>query len=122
MKIAVPIDDSSPETRVCVSFGRAPYFLIYDIDSNTESYMRNSAADSQGGAGIKAAQVVADTGVEALLTPRCGDNAAQVIETAGIKIYRTVNDSVKDNITAFNEGRLTLLTDIHPGFHGHGGQ
>ncbi len=122
MKIVIPVDKNSIENRVCSSFGRAPYFLIYDIESQTSSYVSNHAAASQGGAGIKAAQIVADTGVRALLTPRCGDNAARVFAAAGIKIYKTINDSVNDNITAFSQGKLTLLTDIHAGFHGQGGK
>ncbi|MEA4924335.1 MAG: NifB/NifX family molybdenum-iron cluster-binding protein [Syntrophomonadaceae bacterium] len=122
MKIVLPVGDNSIETKVCSSFGRAPYLLIYDIESQTSSYVSNHAAISQGGAGIKAAQIVADTDVSALLTPRCGDNAARVFAAAGIKIYKTINDSVKDNIAAFSQGKLTLLTDIHPGFHGQGGK
>ena len=33
MKIAIPVDEKSLESNVCVSFGRAPYFLIYDTES-----------------------------------------------------------------------------------------
>lgn len=118
MKIAVPVDDKSMEKRVCISFGRAPYFLIYDTESKASTFVSNGAAISQGGAGIKAAQVVVDSHVSALLTPRCGENAAKVIDAASIKIYKTINDSIQDNLAALNEGRLKLLTDIHPGLHG----
>jgi len=122
MKIAVPVDNNSMETRLCVSFGRAPYFLIFDTESNEATFLNNSAATSQGGAGIKAAQAVVDSHAGALLTPRCGEKAAQVISAANIKIFKTINDSIQDNIAAFNEGKLTLLTDVHPGFHGQGGK
>lgn len=122
MKIAIPVDDKFMETKVCVSFGRAPYFLFYDTESKDSVFVENSAATSQGGAGIKAAQNVVDNNVSALLTPRCGENAAQVIKAAHINIYKTINDSIKDNIEAFNEDKLTLLEDIHAGFHGHGGK
>ncbi|MHB8124055.1 MAG: NifB/NifX family molybdenum-iron cluster-binding protein [Desulfitobacteriaceae bacterium] len=122
MKIAIPVDDKSMETSVCLSFGRTPYFLIYDTESKESIFLDNSAAASQGGAGIKAAQTVVDNNVSALLTPRCGENAAEVIKAANIKIYKTINDSIKDNIDALNEGKLSLLKDIHAGFHGHGGK
>lgn len=122
MRIAIPVDDKSMETTVCISFGRAPYFLIYDTETKERLFVDNSAATSQGGAGIKAAQNIVDNNVSALLTPRCGENAAEVINAAGIKIYKTINDSIPDNIEAFNEGKLTLLEEIHPGFHGQGGQ
>lgn len=122
MRMAIPVNDKSIETMVNQSFGRAPYFLIYDTESKETIFVDNSAAASQGGAGIKAAQTIVDNEVNALLTPRCGMNAAQVIQAAKIKIYQTVNDSVQDNITAFNEGRLPILGEIHEGFHNHGGR
>jgi predicted Fe-Mo cluster-binding NifX family protein len=122
MKIAIPVDDKSIEKSVCQSFGRTPYFLIYDTESEESVFLDNSAAASQGGAGIKAAQIIVDNKVSSLLTPRCGENAAEVIKAANIKIYKTINDSIKDNISALKEGKLNLLEDIHAGFHNHGGK
>lgn len=122
MRIAIPVDDKSLETTICQSFGRTPYFLIYDTESKESVFFDNSAASSQGGAGIKAAQKIADYQVNALITPRCGENAADVIKTANIKIYKTINDSIKDNIEAFTEGKLPMLEEIHAGFHNHGGK
>lgn len=122
MKLAIPDDDKSLETNVCQSFGRTPFYLIYDTESKESVFLDNSAVASQGGAGIKAAQIMVDNKVSALLTPRCGENAAQVLKAANIKLYKTVNASIKDNIDALNEGKLSLLEDIHPGFHGHGGK
>lgn len=122
MKIAIPVDDKTMETNVCISFGRTPYFLIYDTESKESAFLDNAAIASQGGAGILAAQTIVDNNAEALLTPRCGENAANVINAANIKIYKTMNDSLKDNLDAFNEGKLSLLSDIHAGFHNHGGK
>lgn len=79
MKLALPVDDKSIETEVCQSFGRTPYFLIYDTDSKESVYLDNSAAASQSGAGIKAAQTIVDNRVDVLITPRCGENAAGLI-------------------------------------------
>lgn len=121
MKIAIPVEDKSMEANVCPSFGRTPYFLTYDTESKESVFLDNSAAASQGGAGIKAAQTIVDNKISVLLTPRCGQNAADVIKAANIQMYKTINASIKDNIDALNEGKLPLLEDIHAGFHGHGG-
>jgi predicted Fe-Mo cluster-binding NifX family protein len=83
--------------------------------------MDNSAAASQGGAGIKAAQNIVDHGAEAIISPRCGENAAEVLNAAEIKIYKSINNSIRDNIEAFKQGKLNLLHEIHPGLHQHGG-
>lgn len=122
MKIAIPVEDQVRGATVSQSFGRAPYYLIYDTETKERKFIDNSAIVSQGGAGIKAAQTIVDSGVSALLTPLCGENAAKVLNTANIILYKTVAASVQNNIEAFNSGTLPLLDDIHPGFHGHGGK
>ena len=121
MKIAIPVDEKSLDSNVCGSFGRTPYFLIYDVDTKESVFLDNSAAASTGGAGIKAAQTIVDNKANVLLTPRCGENAAEVLKSADIEIFKTTSASVKDNIDAFIDGKLSLLDEIHAGFHGHGG-
>ena len=121
MKIMIPVDEKTTETNVCASFGRAPYFLIYNTETGKSEFLDNGAAASAGGSGIKAAQTVADSQADALLTPRCGENAANVLKTADIKIYKTSGLSAKDNINSFIDGKLSLLDEIHAGFHSHGG-
>lgn len=120
MKIALPVDENNMETRVCVSFGRAPYFAVYDTETKETSFFENKGAFSKGGAGVKTAQIIVDNKIDAVISPRCGENAAEVINAADIKIYKTINDSIKDNIGAFEQGKLNLLSEIHEGFHNHG--
>ncbi len=121
MKIAIPVDKDIMSTEVCVSFGRAPYFLLYNTETRESEFIENSAAESAGGAGIKAAQTIVDNQADALLTPRCGQNAADVLKAANIKLYKTEGSSAEENISKFIKGELPLLAEIHAGFHGHGG-
>ncbi|MDD4321803.1 MAG: NifB/NifX family molybdenum-iron cluster-binding protein [Acidaminococcaceae bacterium] len=122
MKIALPVDEGKNETGICISFGRAPYFMFYDTETKDSSFLLNSAAESQGGAGIKAAQLLADNKVDVLLTPRCGQNAAEVLQSSNIKIFKTIGASVRENIQDFSAGKLAKLSEIHAGFHNHGGR
>lgn len=121
MKIAIPVEKDNLETTVCPSFGRAPYFLLYQLDTKESEFINNPAASSPGGAGIKAAQVIVDSAAQVLLTPRCGENAADVLKASNIKIYKTSGTSAQENISAFSKGELSLLEEIHPGFHGQVG-
>ena len=121
MKIAIPVDEKSLKSNVCVSFGRAPYFLFYNTVTKESYYLDNTAAASQGGAGIRAAQVIADHGVKALLTPRCGENAEKVLSGAEVLVYKSISGTAQENIDAFIGEQLNLLSDFHAGFHGHGG-
>ena len=122
MKIAMPVTNKSMEAEVDTSFGRASCFLIYDTDSQSGAFFDNTAALSQGGAGIKAAQSVVDSGAGAVLLPQCGENAASILKAANLKMYKTTTTSIMDNILAFAEGKLALLEDVHAGYHNHGGK
>jgi predicted Fe-Mo cluster-binding NifX family protein len=121
MKIAIPVDEKKTETSVCPSFGRAPYFLIYDLESKESLFVDNAAAASTGGAGIKAAQTLIDHQIGALLTPRLGNNAADLFTAAEIKIYKTIAAPAMENIEAFHAGKLSVLSEVHSGFHGRMG-
>ena len=79
--------------------------------------MDNSAAASQGGAGIQAAQALTDAGAEAVITYRCGENAAQVLNAAKIGLYRAQDGTAFENIEKYKSGRLELLSHTHPGLH-----
>lgn len=121
MKLVVPVENKSLDMSVCPSFGRTPFYALYDTETGNHEFLDNSAATSQGGAGIKAAQMLVDRGAKAIITYRCGDNAAQVLNAAKIEMYKAHEGTVSDNIKKFMEGKLSLLSEIHPGLHNHGG-
>lgn len=119
MKIAMPVDEKNLDSEVCPSFGRTPYFLFYNTVTREEYYLDNSAVAAQGGAGIRAAQVIADHGVKAVLAPRCGENAENVLKKAEVILYKSIPGTARLNIAAFAAEELLPLTEIHQGFHGH---
>ncbi len=122
MIIAIPVDKKAADSAVCASFGRAHYFMIFDTNTKESVFLDNAAAAGPGGAGIKAAQTVIDHKAEAVLAPRVGGNAADVLEAAGVKIYQTTAGSAAENLEAFAAGDLALLQDVHPGFRSGGGR
>lgn len=120
MKIALPVEAKTLDTPVCVSFGRTPLFLLVDSEKDGNEFIENTAAAGQGGAGIKAAQLLADLGVGAVITFRCGEKAAAVLTPADITLYKAIEGTAAENIAKFKAGELVLLSEIHPGFHNHG--
>lgn len=120
MRIGIPVNEKSMDADVCPSFGRAPYFLFHNSVTKETYFLDNAAISSQGGAGIRAAQVIADHGVQALITPRCGENAEAVLRKVNVFVYRSTVGTASDNIDALLNNRLTLLNEFHPGMHGHG--
>lgn len=116
MRVAIPVDENGRD--LCVSFGRAPLFLFHDPDSQETRLLPNPAADAEGGAGIQAAQFVVDQGATALITIRCGENAAELLKEADIAIYEAIKAPAEENLTALSEGKLAPLTRFHAGFQG----
>jgi predicted Fe-Mo cluster-binding NifX family protein len=120
MKIAIPVNESDMKSEVCPSFGRAPYFLLYDTSTKESIFIENPAANSPGGAGIQAAQTLIDQGVKVIIAPRYGENAAKVLIDGEVKVYKNLPGSAESNLAAYQDNRLEYLADIHPGFHHHG--
>jgi predicted Fe-Mo cluster-binding NifX family protein len=116
MRIAIPVEEN--KTDICASFGRAPYFLFYDAETGKTEVRENPAARAQGGAGIKAAQFAVDERADAIITIRCGQNAADVLHAANIQIYKADGTNGAENLIACQENRLIQLTHFHTGFQG----
>lgn len=114
MRIAVPLDENQED--VCAVLSRAPWFLFWD--EGKETIAQNPAAAAQSGAGVQAAQFLVDSGVNALITPRCGQNAAEVFAVAGIKIYKAAHKTAAENLAALESRALEELTHFHGGYHG----
>lgn len=114
MRIAIPLDENKQD--VCIVLARAPYFLLRE--DGKETIVENPAAQAHGGAGIHAAQFLVDSGVNVLITVRCGQNAADVFKAAGMKIYKSANKAAAEDLAALEEEKLNELTEFHGGFHG----
>ena len=106
MKVAIPVDTQSLDGVVAENFGRAANFLFYDTETKAVDYL--------------AAQAVVDAGAQALIAPRCGENAAQVLQAAGVKLFQSVGGTAQENLDAFVAGALEALANIHAGFHHQG--
>lgn len=119
MLIGIPCNIKDLNSAVGESFGRSNYYLIYDTENNNSNFVINHASNSQGGAGVKAAQVIVDYKVDALITPQLGENAAIVLKAADIKIYKSILGTLIENISALKKDELPSLMEIHQGYHGH---
>jgi predicted Fe-Mo cluster-binding NifX family protein len=120
MIIGIPVDTNSMSSDISDNFGRTNFFLIYDDKKDESTFLDNTAKNSQGGAGIEAAQILVDKNVDIIITPRCEKNAAEVLKFGDIDIYKSEDKSVEDNLNKLKENTLSPLSEIHPGLHRHG--
>jgi len=106
MKIVITSKNDNLESEIDPRFGRCNYFLIIDTEKMNFESISNQSAMASGGAGIQAAQTVAKTGTEILITGNIGPNAFQTLNAAGIKIFTGVSGTVKEAIEKHKKGEL----------------
>lgn len=121
MKIAIPSTGKSLDSLANNQFGRSQYFIIFETESSSYNVIDNIGISMQGGAGIKSAQLIVDSGASVLITAHCGQNAADVLKASGVRIIKAVPTTVKNLITFFEDDKLEELTEIHNG-HFQGGK
>lgn len=111
MKIAFTTSGDSPTAPLDSRFGRAPKFLIYDLDDNSYVVIDNSQnLNAPQGAGVQSAETIARSGAKALITGHCGPKAFLVLNAAGVKIYNTDAKTIDEALTLYQDGKLTAAT------------
>ncbi len=101
------------ESQMDTRFGRCPYFVFIEVENKEikkSETKENPAVSQPGGAGITAAQFVANEGAKTVISGAFGPRAFQVFQQLGIEIYRGSPGSVKENVQKFIDGRLEKLT------------
>lgn len=117
MKVAIPVNED--RETICVSLGRTKEFAIYDETDQSVTFIKNTACDSEGGAGVETAQLLIDEGVVAVITKRCGENAANVLKAADVALYQTSSQNLFEEVEKYKKKELKPLTNISQGFHHH---
>lgn len=107
MKIAFTTTGDSLEAPFNSTFGRAPKFLIYDVDSGSVEVIDNRQnLQAAQGAGIQAAQTVVKAGARTLVSGHCGPKAFRVLAAEGVKVYYAKEATVNAALKAYLDGRL----------------
>jgi predicted Fe-Mo cluster-binding NifX family protein len=106
MKICVSATANNLEAQVDPRFGRCFYFIVVDSETMQFEAIPNMAVGATGGAGIQAAQVIADKGVKVVITGNVGPNAFGALSAAGIEIMTGASGVVKEVVEKFKKGEL----------------
>jgi predicted Fe-Mo cluster-binding NifX family protein len=108
MKICIPSRGPDAGDLVDERFGRAPFFIIYDTGSEKTEPHKNTAAESMGGVGPKAAQFLMNHAVNVLLAERVGGNAVEALKAGGIRVFLVEEKgiTVREAVSAYLKGSL----------------
>ncbi|MBN2372255.1 NifB/NifX family molybdenum-iron cluster-binding protein [bacterium] len=107
MKIIITSQSEDLKGKVDPRFGRAKHFILYDTMTDDWEAIDNSQnLNAIQGAGIQAAENVARTGAEYLLTGHCGPKAFRSLTANGIKVVTGMEGTVEDAVDKFKKGEL----------------
>ncbi|OPL07517.1 MAG: hypothetical protein AVO33_05185 [delta proteobacterium ML8_F1] len=109
MKIVLTAKGKEASSPIDERFGRAEYFILYDDVLQTYSVIDNPGQYENSGAGVKASQIVIESGAEAVITGSLGPKAFMVLKDAGIKGYQNFFGTLEDNVAAYKENKLKEL-------------
>ena len=108
MKIVVTSSGPDLDSAASPVFGRCPIYIFADTETMAFEAVPNPAVGAAGGAGIQAAQFVAEQGAEAVVTGNVGPNAFQVLRSANIPIHLFGGGTVREAVTACAAGDLAV--------------
>ncbi len=107
MKIAVTAKGETLDSQMDPRFGRAQTILLVDTGTlEFEVIDNNENKDAFKGAGIQAAAMICDEGVEALITGFCGPNAFKTLAAAGVRVVPDQTGRVIDAVLKFKLGNV----------------
>lgn len=108
MKIGIPATGETVTAEVDPRFGRCKWFVIVDTDTMEDYAVSNTGGKAGEGAGIQAAQTLANEGVQAVIGDNFGPNAFMTLKYADIKVYNG-KGVVSQVVEQFKKGELQEL-------------
>lgn len=112
MKVAVSSTGKNLEDKVADVFGRCPYFMIIEIKNKKiikTQALKNINAEQMGGAGVLAAQALAEKNVNAIISNNIGPRALEALNQFKIKIYqgngsieKVIKELINSNLKKIN--------------------
>ena len=111
MKIAVSSTGKNLTDNISEVFARCPYFIIAEIENQEIKKfeaIKNESENQMGGAGISAAQLMAEKNIKAVIAKNVGPRALDVLNQFKIGIY--VGDgTIEKVLQEFIDGKLEKM-------------
>ena len=117
MKIAISSTGKTIDSPLDPRFGRCACFMVVDPANMHYEVFENLSAAQRGGAGIQAAQFLANKNVSAVITGHVGPNAVQTLTAAGIEIFAKQQGTIEEAVEKYKGDHLKSTTQFTVGRH-----
>ena len=112
-RIMMPVEDETGlEAQVAHHFGRAPYFVLVELDENqTPAKVKTepNRSEHMGGAPGHSHESFLALKPDVVVAYSMGPGALNTFQDAGITVLEATANTVKGNIESFREGKLKEL-------------
>jgi predicted Fe-Mo cluster-binding NifX family protein len=108
MKIAISSTGKGLDDNIDVKFERCNFFLILNMAKNSLLSIENKTKNRPREIGGIIGKLVANEGIDIVITSDIGPSAFDVLKRYGIKIYRA-EGIVENAVQRLKDGRLTEL-------------
>ena len=111
MKIAISSTGEKLTDNISEVFARCPCFIVAEVENGKvqkTEVIENKIANQLGGAGISAAQLMAEKDIKAVITKNVGPRALDVLNQFNIGIYAG-DGTIEKVLQEFIDGKLEKL-------------
>jgi predicted Fe-Mo cluster-binding NifX family protein len=112
-RIVIPAEDGGGlNARLAEHFGRAPYFIVVDLEGGNVANVQAVPNESEhfGGFG-RPPELILRLKPSAVITYGMGPRALSIFQEAGVAVLRANADTVKAVLEAYRRGELEELTE-----------
>lgn len=122
MRVAFPVEeDRGMDSRVFGHFGSAPHFVIVGGEGETAETLENPDREHAQGQ-CQPLHALGGRAVDAVVVGGIGGGALHQLQGAGIRVYRAVEGTVRENLSLIRSGILPEFTPAQTcAGHGPGG-
>jgi len=118
LKICISANGDNLNSFLDPRFGRALFFLIISSEGKLIKSIKNTGKQAMRGAGVTAAQIVADEKVDVIITGNIGPNASIVLSASKIKIFIGLPETpILDIIKKYQENKLQEIVGTEFSHH-----
>lgn len=96
MRVAIPSEGEDINSPISKVFARAPYFIVYNSESNTYKTIRNPEEDI---AGPVATERIITEGVNMVIANKIGTYSLNALRDNGIEVFVGARGTCWDAIT-----------------------
>lgn len=118
MKLAISALGQDLHSNLDLRFGRAQYFIVYDLESETFEAIENQGFTARGGAGIATAQQLLGQAISGVISGNFGPNAYELLRDGGVRMYKAEERPIEDIIKDFKANKLEEVEAAGPSYKG----